>query len=81
MSEPINVRRMVAEHLKARGYDGLYCPASDCGCQLSQLAPCDNLESMEECLPGYEHPALPNDRSGFDFYIKPEKPQESGGGG
>jgi len=73
MSEPINVRQMVASYLKERGYDGLYCPADDCGCQLSQLAPCDNLENMEACLPGYEHPAPPNDRSGFDFYIKPEK--------
>jgi hypothetical protein len=46
-----DVRRIVAKHLEAFGYDGLYSPRNDCGCELSDLMPCDE-EGIGDCEPG-----------------------------
>ena len=45
------VKAIVEQYLKANGYDGL---ASDyCGCQLDDLAPCDN--DFSHCRPADAH--------------------------
>lgn len=47
----MKVIEIVREHLVAGGYDGLVFGSGDCGCELSDLAPCN--ESMSECEPAY----------------------------
>ena len=44
---------IIAEYLKAHGYDGLCNPDQECGCGLGDLAPCDGVGS--ECQPAYRH--------------------------
>ena len=44
-----SVREIVIEHLKAGGFDGLWSSRWDCGCELSDLMPCE-----QDCLPGCE---------------------------
>lgn len=46
------VIEIVADHLRSIGADGLVAP-SECGCELSDLAPCGSLGSGE-CLPGWK---------------------------
>ena len=41
----------LAEKLAADGYGGLCC--EDCGCDLSELCPCDT--PTIDCIPGYRH--------------------------
>ena len=50
--EAPTVKAIVAEYLKAHGYDGLY--DDDCGCLLGDdFMPC-GLERIDGCLPGYK---------------------------
>lgn len=66
---PKNCKDIVKKYLIDHGYDGLYHPDPEleCGCCLSDLAPCNNLS--EKCKPGYQHPG--DDE--FLFYIRREK--------
>ena len=64
----MNVREIVKKWLEDNGYDGLQHKA-DCGCQLSDLIPCD--EDCSECTPGYLRKGL--DGEECDFYIMPDK--------
>ena len=76
-----NVREIVAEWLKANGFDGLY--GYDCGCTVDDLMPCSS-EGLERCEAGYktkcdpEHCAADGD---CDFHIgpAPEKPEKESG--
>lgn len=47
---PPTVLTMVRDRLIDDGYDGLYC--DDCGCDLEQLVPCDDIG--EDCRAGYK---------------------------
>jgi hypothetical protein len=44
---------MLAEALTAHGYDGLVKPDAECGCEVSDLAPCSG--DFGACRPGYKH--------------------------
>jgi hypothetical protein len=59
----VNVREIIIEYLRSNGFDGLYNPNEDCGCQISDLMPCD--EGCCNCIPGYKIMVFP----GFDFRI------------
>lgn len=48
------VRVIVESYLRANGYDGLWSPFEECGCELRDLVPCDG--DMESCEPGYKVP-------------------------
>jgi len=52
--QPLTVRQIVADRLKADGYDGLFCSVGDCGCVLDDLMPC--CESCEHCEAGFRGP-------------------------
>lgn len=65
--EPVTVRKIVEKYLKDNGFDGLF--EDECGCQLSDLAPC-SCESIMRCEPGYKHEAKEGDEN--DFYIRPD---------
>ena len=63
----MNVKRMVLSYLTRKGYGGLYRPDSECGCQNSDLFPCDEDSGVAQCLPGYKGPCFdPGER---DFWI------------
>ena len=44
---------IIADHLRANGFDGLVNLDAECACELGDLAPfCDDIRS---CNPGYRH--------------------------
>ena len=43
-------REIMIHRLIAMGADGLYNPHAECGCELSDLAPCQCL-NLDDCLP------------------------------
>ncbi len=56
----MNVREIVADWLKAHGYDGLYwsetfCDGEGCGCTLDDLMPCEWVDGRS-CVAGYCKP-------------------------
>lgn len=60
--------------LAAAGYDGLVDPHSECGCLLSDMAPC--LGSPAECAPGYRG-ACKDDPEEWAIYRSKEAAEES----
>ena len=47
-----DVKQIIEDYLKSQGYDGLYNSDGECGCEMSDLFPCD--ESPVNCIPGYK---------------------------
>jgi hypothetical protein len=66
MSAP-NVRTIVAAHLKAGGFDGLW--VDDCGCEIDDLMPC-GVPWICDCQPGHKKPTTTDG----GFVIVPDKP-------
>jgi hypothetical protein len=50
----MTTREMIAEWLRAHGYDGLCC--DECGCLVDNIAPCELWGNAFECKPGYRCP-------------------------
>ena len=50
----MNVQKIVADWLKAHGYDGLLSETGACACRLADLMPCE--EPGVDCLAGHEEP-------------------------
>lgn len=48
----MTVKEIVVQYLVQSGYDGLLNLDGECGCELSDLAPCDQMQ--EACRPGYK---------------------------
>jgi hypothetical protein len=75
------VREMVEEYLREYGFGGL-C-GEDCGCQLSDLAPCGD-GPFPDCEAGYKYPCDPekcelecDGKMGYvpnSFCLRTEKP-------
>ena len=61
------VIEIIKKNLIEERFDGLYNEDCECACELSDLEPCDALQS--NCKAGYKHPVLP----GYDFHIKEHK--------
>lgn len=68
--------QIVADALKAQGYDGLFNPDSGCACEFDDFMPC--AEPSPECEAGYRGPC-PDNCGEHDFHIFIEK-QEAGRG-
>lgn len=51
MSNP-TIKEIVAQYLKANGYDGLYNECGECACLIGDLAPCGEMSG--ECVSGYK---------------------------
>lgn len=47
----MDVRQIVAEYLKANGFDGLSDGPAECGCKLEDLMPCSY--PFQLCKPGH----------------------------
>lgn len=64
---------MVEKYLKDNGFDGLYC-AGECGCQLSDLIPCDG--DFSGCEPGYKNEKVEWNGEEVDWVISGNKVAE-----
>ena len=64
--ESPNGLTIIRAWLEENGYDGLYAPTGECGCENKDLAPCD--ESPSLCEPGYRGPIGP----GYEEFVGPE---------
>ena len=47
------VKGIVKAYLKKNGYTGLV--GDECGCEISDLMPCEMIDSVRDCEPGYKH--------------------------
>jgi hypothetical protein len=65
--EMATVIEILKAHLVANGFDGLVNGDAGCGCEISELAPCD--ECFSQCQPGYKHLAPAECPSGLDWAI------------
>lgn len=63
----MEVIKIVEEHLKLFGYDGLYSDNGECACTLDDLAPCCDMK--QDCSRGFKHT---HSITG-DFVISPKK--------
>ena len=66
---------IVIKYLKENGFDGLVDEYGDCGCDLSDLMPCDG-ESFSECHVGYK---VQCDCGDHDYHITTTKPAPAKG--
>ena len=72
----MEVRAIVAEWLKANGYDGLY--TDNCGCEVDDLMPCAN-DGSANCRAGYKIPCRPETcpaDGDCPWHIGPKKQQK-----
>ena len=56
----MTVKKIIHAYLLAHKYDGL--AGEDCGCELSDLMPCEGTISgndVSDCIPGYKVPCDP----------------------
>lgn len=70
----MDLREIVAEGLKAKGFDGLYDSDAECGCLIENLMSCD--EPNVHCEAGYKRPCDgkgENCDGDCDFHIGPDK--------
>ena len=67
------IREMVAAHLAANGFDGLWQCGGECACEVDDLFPCG--EPGEECLAGYLAPCTCG--QGCGYHIGPVKGESS----
>lgn len=76
----MNVEKIVIKYLKEHGYDGLVSWDGDCGCEISDLAPC--CEPISNCSPAYKIPCpCPPGECEFncgadDWHMTEEKPKK-----
>lgn len=84
MSNP-TVSEIVKEWLKANGYDGLFNAEEECGCDLSDLMPCDD-DAIGMCSAGYKVNCTEACGEWHDFveggwHIQAKKPESKRGKG
>lgn len=74
---PPNLKELVAEKLKADGFDGFYNEDGECACEVSDLFPCGE-PSMTGCRAGYKGPCDASNCAnggGCNFHIWGTKPE------
>ncbi len=50
----MDIKSIVEEYLRKNKFDGLFSNHFDCGCEISDLMPCNDL--IPDCEPGYKVP-------------------------
>ena len=69
----MNVHEIVEQYLRDNGFGGLVDKEAVCGCELDDLAPCDDMQA--ECIAGYKAGCTCGE--GCDFHIvEREEPQD-----
>jgi len=73
----MNLKKVVAEWLEYKGYDGLYNPDGECACLRNDLAPCGFPDwTEEECTPGWAYEATrAYEHAGCDFIVTDNPPE------
>lgn len=72
MNNNLTVRTILAEWLKANGYDGLCNPWAECGCEVDDLMPCGG-EGCDGCVAGYRIECPGGECDCGSFHIVKEK--------
>ena len=79
----MNVHKIIKDYLICHGFGGLCSPDNECGCEVSDLAPCDNA-FPDGCEPGYKVLCTEgcshegdHDVSKGDWHIQVEKPENA----
>jgi hypothetical protein len=67
----MDVIDIIREYLEKNGYDGLYNSDLECGCEVDDLAPCDNVG--HDCAAGYKYPCVCGDH---DYDVGPEEERD-----
>lgn len=49
----ITAIEIIKDYLEKNNFGGLWNSDGECGCELSELIPCDNMDA--ECMPGYKN--------------------------
>lgn len=76
-NSPKNIKEIVKAFLEKNGFDGLFDDLGACGCENSDLMPCD--ESVWNCLPGYKIKCDPEScelGGDCEWHISPEKDKD-----
>ena len=60
----MDVGSIIRDYLTINGFDGLYDAETECGCEVSDLFPCEYV--CPRCTPGHK---LPCDCGDHDFHI------------
>lgn len=63
----VDVKKIVTKYLMENGFDGLYNDWTGCGCEVSDLCPCES-ENFLSCKPGMRVPC-PDDCGCGGFHI------------
>lgn len=50
----MTVKEIVSKYLRSHQYDGLFCARFECGCETSDLFPCESMSP--DCSPGFKVP-------------------------
>ncbi|MCP3680307.1 MAG: hypothetical protein GY782_08680 [Gammaproteobacteria bacterium] len=66
----MNVKEIIIDYLKKNGYDGMVNEFEECGCELTDLYPCEVIH-VNECEPGYKKECSCEDR-GCEFHMVKE---------
>ncbi len=71
----LTVIKIIEEYLKKNNYSGLYDEYGECGCQMSDLAPCGDMQP--DCKPGHKAfctSECEHDEGMGNWHIQKEKP-------
>ncbi len=69
----MNIKEIVANYLVEKGYGGLYDADCECGCEIDDLFPCDDV--CPDCVAGYK--ILCTCGEGCPYHIGPKKDEDS----
>lgn len=55
----MSAKDIIIKYLRENNYDGLWSDWQECGCEISDLVPCES--DFSDCLPGVKHPCKGDD--------------------
>ena len=70
----MKARDLLSKSLGDQGFDGLFNGDGECGCEISDLAPCECL-NLDECEPGHRTPCRCGLGHAFDIVRERRNPE------
>ena len=69
----MTIKQIVRDYLLGSEYDGLYDPNCECGCEINDLFPCDDV--CPDCVAGYKISCTCG--QGCPYHIASKKEEEN----